>query len=295
MILPPSIADQIRPYGEHLEEITLDLDQPIGLRYKGEELYNHEVTINKDHIDYITTALKGFAEDNRNGIEGTLHRISLIRNRYRMGIGITIRVGRFITGLAAPLIPYLDKPQIWMLVIGAPGTGKTTLLRDIVREVAAKIGRRCVVVDTSNEIGGDGNIPHPGIQPARRLQVREPKEQSKTLMEAVKNHSAQTVIIDEIGYHDDVHTVQDISRRGVGVIATIHGDILEDLLTNPTAHPLIGDYDRNLKKRMGKPTFKMALEVRAKGVYKLYPHLDQAIDALCEGSDPEYHILSTLP
>ena len=122
-----------------------------------------------------------------------------------------------------------------MLLLGRPGVGKTTAIREISRVLSEEYGRRVVVVDTSNEIGGDGDVPHPGIGAARRMQVPRPDEQHHVLIEAVQNHTPEVIVVDEIGTELEAAAARTISQRGVQMIATAHGHTLENLLrTRPS-------------------------------------------------------------
>jgi stage III sporulation protein AA len=268
---------------EHLEEVAMDLGRPLALRRGGKHVLM-EREVSKDDLHYLVHRIGGFREDGRTGLERTVHRIAAIRDRYGEMVGASIRLGRFVHGVAEPLRPYLSG-KVGLVVIGPPGSGKTTLLRDVVRIVGEAIGPRCIVVDTSNEIGGDGRIPHPGIAPARRIQVPSPEVQARTLMQALANHGPEVMVVDEIGYHGDVAVIQTIARRGVGLIATAHGESLQDLLENPVLYPLLGDLDMEAKKRRSRPVFKVGVEVRARGVYRVYADLSAAIDGALEGRE----------
>lgn len=281
-VLPVWIQEAMQEDPESLEEVAMDLGRPLALRRGGRHLLlEREVT--KDDLHYLVHRIGGFREDGRTGLERTVHRIAAIRDRYGELVGATIRLGRFVKGVAEPLRPYLVGNPVGVVVIGPPGSGKTTLLRDMVRIVGESIGPKCIAVDTSNEIGGDGKIPHPGIAPARRIQVPSPDLQAKTLMQALANHGPEVIVVDEIGYHGDVAVLQTIARRGVGVIATAHGEGLRDLLENPVLHPLLGDLDIEAGKRRSRPVFRVGVEVKTKGVYQVYPDLREAIDGALEG------------
>ena len=153
--------------------------------------------------------------DNRAGIDGTLHRISMIRNRRGTVIGLTCRVGRAVKG-AAELCKDLvsSEESSSVLLLGPPGVGKTTAIREMSRLLSADFNQRVVIVDTSNEIG-DGDVAHPGVGNSRRMQVADPKLQHAVLIEAVENHTPQVVIVDEIGTEEEAMAARTISERGV--------------------------------------------------------------------------------
>jgi len=286
--LPPWVRREVEGHGVDLEELALDLGYPLAYTVGGRTFYS-EREVRKEDLDFVLHRVGGFKENNRAGLEGTLHRISRILSALGEMAGITIRVGKFVEGVAEPLRPYLVEGGGSLLVVGPPRTGKTTLLRDIVRILAEVYGSRVVAVDTSNEIGGDGLIPHPGIRPARRMQVPDPpsRNQGRVIYQAIANHSPEIVVVDEIGYNEDVQECLTASRRGVRVVATAHGERLLDVLENPALHPVLGEPDLKARARRTRPAFAMALQVVGKGRFLLYPDLGQALDDLLEGREPE--------
>jgi stage III sporulation protein SpoIIIAA len=269
-----------------LEEIAVDVGRNLVVKFDG-GFESFERIVSKEDLHYIIHRIHGFREDNRTGIDKTFHRIAAIRDRYGEIVGVTIRFGRFISGAAMPLFDMLRNSLESLMLIGRPGVGKTTILRDVARILAEKQGPRVVIVDSSNEIGGDGKIPHWGIGNARRLQVPEPSVQAKIMMQAIANHGPEVVIADEIGYHSDVQVVVTMARRGVRFIATAHGDCLKDIVDNPDLQPLLGGIDVMAKRRLSRPVFGSALEIKGKG--QLYFHEDTAtaVDTLLSGKEPD--------
>jgi len=269
--LPGTIRQHIdRQIFDDLVEIVVDLNRPVQLRFPGDYvLLPHHAT--QGDLEFIVQRVGLFRSDNRAGIEGTLHRISAIRNRYQDLVGVTMRVGRHLAGVADSLQPTLARGES-LLILGPPGSGKTTLLRDLTRIASTDLRRRVVVVDTSNEIGGDGNVPHPAIGTARRIQVpdradqyrllleavqnhtpevviideigtkaeAESADQHRLLLEAVQNHTPEVVIIDEIGTKAEAESAASIAERGVQLIATAHGHRLLNLVKNAELNLLVG-------------------------------------------------------
>lgn len=267
-----------------VEEVAMDLGRPLVVRIRGEQYLFAEVT--QRDIDYFYNKVGSFRSNGRAGIPGTLHRISVIRDADELAIGFTIRFGRAIPGIAAPMREWIAGRES-TLIIGPPGVGKTTLLRGIVEEKAKTLKARLVIVDTSNEIAGDGTIPHPIIGSARRMMVGDPRRQANVIMQAITNHSPETIVVDEIGYHGDVEVLETARRRGVDIVATVHGEDLRDVLENPVLRPLLGYPDLETGKRLTRPIFQIGIAVLDKGLYKIYPDFTTAIDQALHKEDPE--------
>jgi len=240
-IFPPHIYQPLcrqKDIGELLE-VILDLGRPSEARFPQREAVLNSDEVNEQDIDYVVARIGSFGDDNRAGIERTLHRISAFRNRKGRVVGLTCRVGRAIFG-TIKVIEDLIQSGRSVLLLGRPGVGKTTMLREVARVLADDLKKRVVIVDTSNEIAGDGDIPHPAIGHARRMQVATPTEQHAVMIEAVENHMPEVIVIDEIGTELEALAARTIAERGVQLVGTAHGNALENLMMNPTLADLIG-------------------------------------------------------
>ena len=222
-----------------LLEVVLDLGRQPEARFLGENKLLETDEVTNDDLEYATSRIGLFGADNRAGIERTLHRISAIRNRAGKIVGITFRVGRAVYG-TIKIIEDLILSGESVLLLGKPGVGKTTMLREVARVLAEDAGKRVIVVDTSNEIAGDGDIPHKAIGRARRMQVPSPTKQHDVMIEAVENHMPEVIVIDEIGTELEANAARTIAERGVQLVATAHGNTLENLIMNPTFSDLVG-------------------------------------------------------
>lgn len=283
---------------EDVIEIVLDIGRTPEIRHAGGKIdYLGDEFVNDGDISYITSRLQEFTSDNRSGIPGTLHRISAIRNRQGKIIGLTCRIGRVVTGTIACIkdICLMNKS---ILFLGRPGVGKTTKLREISRLVADEIGKRVVIVDTSNEIAGDGDTPHPAIGHARRMQVTQPEYQKDIMIEAVENHTPEVIVVDEIGTEAEAQAARTIAERGVMLIATAHGNTLENLIKNPTLSDLVGGIqsvtlgDDEAKRRASQktvlerekqPTFDVVIEILDRNTLAVYKDTAEAVDYILRG------------
>jgi len=295
-VLPSRIIGELRKKDlTELVEIVLDIGRLPEMRYLNKTLeYLGDEQVIQEDIDYVTERIETFASDNRSGIPGTLHRISAIKNRKGKVIGLTCRIGRVVTGTIA-CIEDIVKTEKSILFLGKPGVGKTTKLREIARLVADDLNKRVVVVDTSNEIAGDGDVPHKAIGKSRRMQVPTPDQQKNVMIEAVENHMPEVVIVDEIGTEEEAQAARTIAERGVMLIATAHGNSLENLIKNPTLSDLVGGVSavtlgddearrracqKTVLEREKLPTFDVVIEIRDRNTLAVYPNVSEAVDCI---------------
>ena len=297
------LPDKVRRYisyekMEDVIEIVLDIGRTPEIRHAGGKIdYLGDEFVTEEDLNYITARIQEFTSDNRSGIPGTLHRISAIRNRQGKIIGLTCRIGRVVTGTIACIkdICLMNKS---ILFLGRPGVGKTTKLREISRLVADELGKRVVIVDTSNEIAGDGDTPHPAIGHARRMQVTQPEFQKDIMIEAVENHTPEVIVVDEIGTEAEAQAARTIAERGVMLIATAHGNSLENLIKNPTLSDLVGGIqsvtlgDDEAKRRASQktvlerekqPTFDVVIEILDRNTLAVYKDTAEAVDYILRG------------
>jgi len=291
------------PERDDLLEIVLDLGRLPEARYPGGGRDLGSEPVSREELDAVVERLGRFGADNRAGIERTLHRISALRNRDGAVVGLTCRVGRAVFGTVDILRDVIESGAS-ILLLGRPGVGKTTLLREAARVLADELGQRVVVVDTSNEIAGDGDIPHPGIGRARRLQVPSVDVQDAVMIEAVENHMPEVVVIDEIGTRAEALAARTIAERGVQLIATAHGNTLDNLLQNPTLSDLVGGIQavtlsdeearrrrtqKTVLERKAPPTFDVLIEIQDKDALAVHRDVAEVVDRLLRGepSAPE--------
>lgn len=296
-VLPANIREALKQanQGDDLLEVVLDLGRKPEARFTNGELTLSETEVIHDNINYVVERIGQFTDDNRAGIERTLHRISAIRNRQGDIVGLTCRVGRAVYGTIDIIQDIVEAGQN-ILLLGRPGVGKTTLLREAARVLAEK--KRVVVVDTSNEIAGDGDIPHPAIGRARRMQVATPSLQHEVMIEAVENHMPEVVIIDEIGRELEAEAARTIAERGVQLVGTAHGNTLENLLMNPTLSDLVGGIDsvtlsdeearrrgtqKTVLERKAPPTFDVLVEIQDRQTVAIHHDVARAVDAFLRG------------
>ncbi|MBN1966117.1 MAG: AAA family ATPase [Anaerolineae bacterium] len=296
-VLPASIRRQLEQIGreDELLEIILDLGRVPTARYTDGEVVLSEVEVTPVMIEYVVDRIGDFDADNRAGLERTLHRISAIRNRRADVVGLTCRVGRAVYGTIDIIRDLIESGQS-LLMLGPPGVGKTTMLREAARVLAEK--RRVVIVDTSNEIGGDGDVPHPAIGRARRMQVARPELQHEVMIEAVENHNPEVIVIDEIGRELEAQAARTIAERGVQLIGTAHGNTLDNLLLNPTLSDLVGGIEsvtlsdeearrrgtqKTVLERRAPPTFDVLVELQTRNSLHVLEDVAAAVDGALRG------------
>jgi stage III sporulation protein SpoIIIAA len=296
-ILPSSIRLPIEQNGRETDllEVVMDLGRQPTARYTDSEIILRNEEVKQAEIDQVVTGIGEFDDDNRAGITRTLHRISAIRNRKGLVVGLTCRVGRAVYGTIG-IVEDIIATGKSVLLLGRPGVGKTTLLRETARVLAES--RRVVIVDTSNEIGGDGDIPHPAVGRARRMQVPRPSHQHETMIEAVENHNPEVIIIDEIGREREAAAARTINERGVQLVGTAHGHTLENLLLNPTLSDLVGGIEsvtlsdeearrrgtqKTVLERRAPPTFDVLVEIQDRSTFLVHTDVTSSVDGMLRG------------
>ncbi len=298
-VLPETIRSRLLVNGrkDHLLEVILDLGRVPTARYTDGEVDLSDTEVTPEQIHWVVDRIGDFDADNRAGIARTLHRISGIRNRKGDVVGLTCRIGRAVYGTIEIIKDIIESGRN-VLLLGAPGVGKTTMLREAARVLAEN--KRVVVVDTSNEIGGDGDIPHPAVGRARRMQVAQPILQHEVMIEAVENHNPEVIVIDEIGRELEAAAARTIAERGVQLIGTAHGRTLENLLLNPTLCDLVGGIEsvtlsdeearrrgtqKTVLERRAPPTFDVLIEIQDRQQLAIHPQVAEAVDALLRGRE----------
>jgi stage III sporulation protein SpoIIIAA len=301
-VLPARIASAIREREAHhpdggLIEVVMDLGRPAEMRYQQGEITLDDFEVTREDLNAVADRIGQFGADNRAGIERTLHRISAIRNRAGDIVGLTCRVGRAVYGTITIIADLVESGQS-VLLLGRPGVGKTTMLRETARVLADDLRKRVVIVDTSNEIAGDGDIPHPAIGRARRMQVPTPEAQHAVMIEAVENHMPEVVVIDEIGTELEAGAARTIAERGVQLIGTAHGNTLENLMLNPTLSDLVGGIQsvtlsdeearrrgtqKSILERKAPPTFSAMVEIVDRDEVIVHHDVASTVDSILRG------------
>jgi stage III sporulation protein SpoIIIAA len=315
-ILPPQITQALGVDGgtpqedlRDLIEIILDLGRLPEARFVGRTQYLSDQVLTQEELDFVIERVGEFSGDNRAGIGRTLHRISAIRNRQNKIIGLTCRVGRAVYGTLAMIRDLVESGKS-ILMLGRPGVGKTTALREMARVLADDLDKRVVVIDTSNEIAGDGDVPHPAIGRARRMQVARPELQHQVMIEAVENHMPEVIIIDEIGTELEAQAARTIAERGVMLVGTAHGNQLENLIKNPTLSDLVGGIQsvtlgddearrrgtqKSVLERKAPPTFDIAIEMSERTRWMVHEDCARSVDSLLRGqkTNPQVRTVSS--
>ncbi len=296
------------PNMEHVIEVVLDLGRPPEARFEEDFVFLSDHAVTHEDIAHVVSRLSPFGADNRAGIEKTLHRISAIKNRTGKIVGLTCRVGRAVYGTIDIILDVIRSGKS-ICLLGRPGVGKTTMLRECAR-VLSEDRKRVVIVDTSNEIAGDGDVPHPGIGHARRMPVADPALQHNVMIEAVENHMPQIIVIDEIGTEAESLAARTIAERGVQLIGTAHGQTLENLLMNPTLSDLMGGISavtlsdeearrrgtrKTVLERKAPPTFDVLIEIQDRDRLAIHTNVGDVVDALLRGYTPQPEVRQRLP
>jgi stage III sporulation protein SpoIIIAA len=298
--LPSFIKDHVSNhlYKDKIIEIVMDLGRRPEARFSTGPEYLSQKIISWQDLEYTTKRISKFSNENRAGIERTLHRISCIRNRQFLITGLTCRIGRAIFGTISLARDLLESGQS-ILILGKPGVGKTTIIREIARVLSDEMEKRVIIVDTSNEIAGDSDIPHSGIGRARRMQVSQTNLQHQVMIEAVENHMPQVIIIDEIGTELEALAARTIAEKGVQLVGTTHGNCLENLIKNPPLADLIGGIQyvtlsdeeakrrktqKSILERKGYPAFQIAIEINDQNCWTIHENVQESIDLLLRGN-----------
>lgn len=301
-ILPPDLRDRLQnhPQKDTLIEVVLDLGREPEARFPQTAERLSTTVVTREELDYCISQVGHFSGDNRAGIERTLHRISAMRNRQDTIIGLTCRVGRAVFGTTLMIRDLIESGRS-ILLLGRPGVGKTTALREIARVLADELNKRVVIIDTSNEIAGDGDVPHPAIGRARRMQVARPELQHQVMIEAVENHMPEVIVIDEIGTELEAIAARTIAERGVQLIGTAHGNHIDNLMKNPTLSDLIGGIQsvtlgddearrrgtqKSILERKAPPTFEIAIEMLERQRWNIHEDVAISVDNLLRGRVP---------
>ncbi len=296
-VFPPDLVEAVEAYNhfDELIEVILDQGRVPTARFFDKEVQLLDRIVTTEDIDFVTKRIGEFDADNRAGMESTLHRISAIRNRRGRIVGLTCRVGRAVFGTIDIVSDLINSGES-VLILGKPGVGKTTMLREAAHILAES--KRVIIVDTSNEIGGDGDVPHPAVGNARRMQVPKPSLQHEVMIEAVENHNPEVIVIDEIGRELEAQAARTIAERGVQLIGTAHGNALENLLLNPTLSDLVGGIEsvtlsddearrrgtqKTVLERRSPPTFTVMVEIINRERVAVHRDVAAAVDAILRG------------
>src|SRR5690625_2489738 len=298
-VLPSSVQAALDGVDDlsSLLEIVLDLGRRPEARFSDTFMYLSEDNVTREDLDYVVEWVRDFGDDHRAGIEANLLCISAIRNRQGVVVGLTCRIGRAVFG-TIDIIRDVIEAGLSILLLGRPGVGKTTMLRETARVIADELDKRVIIVDTSNEIAGDGDVPHPAIGHARRMQVPTSRKQADVMIEAVENHMPEVIVIDEIGTEGEALAARTIAERGVQLVATAHGNTLENLVLNPTLSDLIGGIQavtlgddearkrgtqKTVLERKAPPTFPVVIELQDRNLLAVHHDVAATVDRWLRG------------
>jgi stage III sporulation protein SpoIIIAA len=283
-VLPFWMRQPVTEYADNLEEICLDKGKTFCLKLT-DGFENFERVVEQDDLEHLMCEVGMARSDGRTGIDGTLHRVAAITNRYGAVTGYTIRIGRYLKQAAVPLRDLLFMPKASLALFGPPGSGKSTLIRSVTAMLAEEFGPRLCVVDSSNEIAGDGDTPHHLLKSGRRLQVPNPEQLAAKLIEGLINHGPAVMIVDELARPHEVSNIIRIIQRGVRVIACLHGDTIQEVVRNPDYEPLLGI---SIGQRLFPTIFSGAIELRERGMYWCYKSLSETVDAVLANQTPPF-------
>lgn len=295
-LLPPEFQLDNHVNRADLMEVVLDIGRRPFAWVNGERhflgTHNDGLVVSRQHLDDIVRPLH-FGADNRAGINGSLHRISAVRNRDDDIVGLTLRVGRYIAGNSIMIADILaGMPHASILICGEPGSGKTSIIRDAARFLAER--NSLLIIDTSCEIGGSGDVPHHCIGLSRRMQVKSVKDQAQVMVECVQNHTPAVMVIDEIGRKAEVQAALTCKERGVRIIASAHGN-MPGLVRNQALCDLVGGIeavtvgDTTARQEAKRRRKKMASKIQAQ---RRGPPIFDVIIEVKRGVLHEWHIVS---
>ncbi|WP_068671908.1 stage III sporulation protein AA [Oceanobacillus sp. Castelsardo] len=249
-----AIQTKIGNRWDFLQEIRIRLFQPIEFIFDRQIEWVSHVKPNKNDGVYIVNQLSEFSlyrmtDELREGyitIEGG-HRVGIAGRVNTIGGSVkalqyitffNIRIAKQKIGVANAIIPYIFKEKyLNTLIVGAPQTGKTTLIRDTTRIISSGWGKvpaqKVGVVDERSEIAAAINgIPQLNL--GIRTDVMDACPKAEGMMMMIRSMSPDVLVVDEIGSADDINALMEAINTGVTVICTIHGHSLMELKKRPS-------------------------------------------------------------